>query len=154
SCASRTTTRKPCDGRAGGKRRARRPPPSQPLPRAESGRSSIRPLGLLRTRAAGRASRRVQWMEAISSRNPAHGGADHAALGEDNISRLFAMTSDLLATISLDGHFTLVNPAWERLLGWTPDELLARPMQEFMHPDDVRETLEAMLASSGDDAQL
>ncbi len=29
------------------------------------------------------------------------------------------MTSDLLATISLDGRFTLLNPAWEHLLGWT-----------------------------------
>ncbi len=77
----------------------------------------------------------------------------HAA-AEHNVARLFEMTSDLLATISLDGRFTLVNPAWERLLGWTPEELLARPMQEFMHPDDVRETLEAMLANTGGNAQL
>ena len=30
------------------------------------------------------------------------------------IERLFEMTSDLLATISLDGRFTLLNPAWEQ----------------------------------------
>ena len=40
--------------------------------------------------------------------------------GEARIARLFEMTSDLLATISLDGRFTLLNPAWEQLLGWTP----------------------------------
>ena len=44
------------------------------------------------------------------------------------------MTSDLLATISLDGHFTLLNPAWEQLLGWTREELEAQPMHEFIHP--------------------
>src|SRR5271154_2252987 len=64
---------------------------------------------------------------------------------EARIARLFEMTSDLLATISLDGHFTLLNPAWEQLLGWTREELRGRPMREFMHPDDVEQTLGQML---------
>ena len=42
------------------------------------------------------------------------------------IARLFEMTSDLLATISLDGRFTLLNPAWEQVLGWTREELQAQ----------------------------
>jgi hypothetical protein len=44
-----------------------------------------------------------------SSDPPLDGGA--------RIGRLFEMTSDLLATISLDGRFTLLNPAWEQVLG-------------------------------------
>ena len=44
------------------------------------------------------------------------------------------MTSDLLATISLDGRFTLLNPAWEQLLGWTREELQARPIQRVHAP--------------------
>ena len=43
------------------------------------------------------------------------------------------MTSDLLATISLDGRFTLLNPAWEQLLGWTREELQAKPDRR-LHP--------------------
>ena len=70
------------------------------------------------------------------------------------IARLFEMTSDLLATISLDGHFTLLNPAWEQVLGWTREELQAQPMQEFMHPDDVEQTLALMLAGSHRPAHL
>jgi diguanylate cyclase (GGDEF)-like protein/PAS domain S-box-containing protein len=70
------------------------------------------------------------------------------------IARLFEMTSDLLATISLDGRFTLLNPAWEQVLGWTREELLARPMQELMHPDDVEQTLTLMLAGSRHPAHL
>ncbi len=49
-------------------------------------------------------------------------GADAAATRHamaTRIARLFEMTSDLLATISLDGRFTLLNPAWEHVLGWT-----------------------------------
>jgi diguanylate cyclase (GGDEF)-like protein/PAS domain S-box-containing protein len=69
--------------------------------------------------------------------------------GEGRIARLFEMTSDLLATISVDGRFTLVNPAWEQLLGWSRDELLAQPIQELIHPDDVQQTAAAMLVRDG-----
>src|SRR5208283_3139981 len=71
-----------------------------------------------------------------------------------NIERLFEMTSDLLATISLDGRFTLLNPAWERLLGWTREELQAAPLEEFMHPDDVDTTLALMDTLVSETAQL
>src|ERR1700730_13627006 len=70
------------------------------------------------------------------------------------IARLFEMTSDLLATISLDGRFTLLNPAWEQVLGWTRKELEAPPIQEVMHPDDVEQTLALMLAGSNRPAHL
>jgi diguanylate cyclase (GGDEF)-like protein/PAS domain S-box-containing protein len=66
--------------------------------------------------------------------------------GEARIGRLFEMTSDLLATISLDGRFTLLNPAWEQVLGWTIEELMAQPVQELVHPDDVEQTLALTLA--------
>jgi diguanylate cyclase (GGDEF)-like protein/PAS domain S-box-containing protein len=66
--------------------------------------------------------------------------------GEAQIARLFEMTSDLLAAISLDGQFTLLNPAWEQVLGWSTAELKARPMQELVHPDDLEQTLALTLA--------
>ncbi len=65
---------------------------------------------------------------------------------QDQIARLFEMTNDLLATITLDGHFTLLNPAWEQALGWSLDELMARPMHEFVHPEDVEQTIALTLA--------
>jgi diguanylate cyclase (GGDEF)-like protein/PAS domain S-box-containing protein len=72
----------------------------------------------------------------------------------ERIARLFQMTSDLLATVSLDGRFTLLNPAWERVLGWTREELLARPIHELIHPDDVEQTIGLMLAGAKHPAQL
>jgi diguanylate cyclase (GGDEF)-like protein/PAS domain S-box-containing protein len=73
---------------------------------------------------------------------------------QPRIARLFELTSDLLAAISLDGHFTLLNPAWEHVLGWSREELMARPMQDLMHPDDVEQTMALMLASSQQPAHL
>jgi PAS domain S-box-containing protein len=39
-----------------------------------------------------------------------------------------------------DGYLKRVNPAWERALGYTKDELLARPYMDFIHPDDRTDT--------------
>jgi diguanylate cyclase (GGDEF)-like protein/PAS domain S-box-containing protein len=82
------------------------------------------------------------------------GAIDPAVENEGRIARLFEMTSDLLATISLDGRFTLLNPAWQQLLGWSLDELQAQPIQELMHPDDVEPTLALMLAGTHHPAQM
>jgi len=78
----------------------------------------------------------------------------YSAPDGEEISRLFEMTSDLLAAISLDGHFTLLNPAWEQLLGWSIDELKAHPMQELVHPDDLEQTLALTLAGHHRPAQF
>jgi diguanylate cyclase (GGDEF)-like protein/PAS domain S-box-containing protein len=80
--------------------------------------------------------------------------SDPTLHGEAQIARLFEMTSDLLATISLDGHFTLLNPAWEELLGWTIEEIQAQPMQELVHPDDLEQTLALTLAGNHRPAQF
>jgi diguanylate cyclase (GGDEF)-like protein/PAS domain S-box-containing protein len=88
--------------------------------------------------------------------DPLLGGAERVPVPDrdERIARLFEMTSDLLATISMDGRFTLLNPAWEQVLGWTRDELQVKPMQEFMHPDDVEQTLALVLAGSHHPAHL
>ena len=48
------------------------------------------------------------------------------ATGEES-ERWFSMATDLLATSSLEGCFTHLNPARERTLGWTSAELMSRP---------------------------
>jgi diguanylate cyclase (GGDEF)-like protein/PAS domain S-box-containing protein len=89
----------------------------------------------------------------ITTTGPEVGG-ELALPGEEQISRLFEMTSDLLAAISLDGRFTLLNPAWEQLLGWSIEELKAHPMQELVHPDDLEQTLALTLAGHHRPAQF
>ena len=89
-----------------------------------------------------------------ASQPDASAASQPASVGQGRVERLFEMTSDLLATISLEGRFTLLNPAWEALLGWTREELQAAPIEEFMHPDDVEQTLEQMRVSEDEREQL
>jgi diguanylate cyclase (GGDEF)-like protein/PAS domain S-box-containing protein len=99
-------------------------------------------------------------LERLASEQPSAAPApdeqarDLAVAGDQRIARLFEMTSDLLATISLDGRFTLLNPAWEQVLGWTREELQAKPIQEHLHPDDVDQTLALLLTGNHRPAHL
>lgn len=51
--------------------------------------------------------------------------------------RFFDLSRDVICIATFDGFFKTLNPAWERTLGFTPEELMAKPFIEFIHPDDV-----------------
>ena len=55
---------------------------------------------------------------------------------EEERHRFFSLSFDLQAVVSFDGHLRRVNPAFEATLGFTSEELLARPYLDFIHPDD------------------
>jgi PAS domain S-box-containing protein len=55
--------------------------------------------------------------------------------------RFFANSIDMLCFLDFNGHFKRLNPAWERTLGFTREELMSRPFIEFVHPDDRERTL-------------
>ncbi len=56
--------------------------------------------------------------------------------------RLFNTVVNLNAITGYDGYFKKLSPAWEQLLGWTDNELKAKPFVEFIHPDDKSSTIE------------
>jgi PAS domain S-box-containing protein len=63
----------------------------------------------------------------------------------DETARFFALSLDLLCIAGTDGYLRRVNAAFEQTLGWTSEELLARPFLELVHPED-REGTERSLA--------
>lgn len=58
--------------------------------------------------------------------------------------RLFCISNDLLCVASTMGYFLQVNPAFTRLLGYTEEELLQTSFLDFVHPDDVDNTLQEL----------
>jgi len=55
-------------------------------------------------------------------------------------NRIFNLSTDILCVAGFDGFMKDVNPACERILGWSQEEFMSKPYFEFVHPDDLDAT--------------
>lgn len=55
----------------------------------------------------------------------------------------FELSADLLCIAGFDGYFKRINPSVSKLLGYTDEELFSKPVNAFIHPDDVEMTTNA-----------
>lgn len=55
--------------------------------------------------------------------------------------RLFELSSEMLGVALFGGVFEKVNPACERILGYTAQELTGKSFEEFIHPNDLASVL-------------
>jgi diguanylate cyclase (GGDEF)-like protein/PAS domain S-box-containing protein len=68
---------------------------------------------------------------------------------ESEAARHFELSQDMACVAGFDGYFKRVNPAFERILGYSEEDLLGRPFLDFVHPDDRRSTEEEAAAIAG-----
>jgi PAS domain S-box-containing protein len=63
-------------------------------------------------------------------------------LTDDQFRALFDRSRFGMAITDENGHYLAVNEAFERLVGYTAEELLGRTWMELTHPDDISRNLE------------
>jgi PAS domain S-box-containing protein len=70
----------------------------------------------------------------------------------EELESFFTVNLDLLCIATLDGVFLKTNEAWSDILGYTREEIAGKKFLDFVHPDDLEKTLEAMAhLGSGED---
>jgi PAS domain S-box-containing protein len=63
--------------------------------------------------------------------------AEAAAWQEGSFGAVFEHAALGIAIVDMDGHPIQVNPALERILGYSAEELASMVFTDFTHPDDV-----------------
>ncbi|MFW6268510.1 MAG: PAS domain S-box protein [Bacillota bacterium] len=63
---------------------------------------------------------------------------------KEELETFFDLTPDLLCIADIEGNFIKVNKAWEKKLGYKAEKLENSKILDFVHPDDLDKTKEAM----------
>lgn len=61
---------------------------------------------------------------------------------EYHFDNFFNISADLICIAGFDGYFKRINSAVSKLLGYSEEELYARPIHTFVYPPDLKVTLE------------
>jgi PAS domain S-box-containing protein len=64
-----------------------------------------------------------------------------ATRAREELDRFFTQSIDMLCIAGFDGHFKRLNPAWEKTVGYSTQDLIASPYVDFIHPDDRERTI-------------
>ncbi|MDI1245100.1 MAG: MASE3 domain-containing protein, partial [Rhodoferax sp.] len=63
---------------------------------------------------------------------------------QEEIASFFSANLDLFCIGNVRGEFTRMNPGWEQVLGWPTPKLLGHRFMDYVHPDDLASTQQAM----------
>lgn len=58
--------------------------------------------------------------------------------------RVWQVSLDMLGVASSDGKWISINPAWAKVLGWLPEDILGKTSDWLEHPDDRRKMRSAV----------
>jgi PAS domain S-box-containing protein len=54
----------------------------------------------------------------------------------------YNISVDMIGIASIDGFFKNINPAFEKILGYTEEEFLSHSFMDYIHPDDIAKTVD------------
>ncbi|MFH1136750.1 MAG: PAS domain S-box protein [Pseudomonadota bacterium] len=66
----------------------------------------------------------------------------------DELDRYFTNSLDLLCIANTRGEFIRLNPEWEKILGYSIEDLEGRKFLDYVHPDDIEGTRAALVKLS------
>jgi len=95
----------------------------------------------------------VQNLELRRARGIANSERDARDRAELDLKQIFDLSVDLLCWVR-DGRWVRVNPAFERTLGWSAEELCGAPTFDFIHPDDLASSTAQRAALDGGDQAI
>jgi PAS domain S-box-containing protein len=64
----------------------------------------------------------------------------------EELDQFFTVSLDLLCIANTEGYFLRLNPSFERVLGYSREELTAKQFLDFVHPEDLARTQDALFA--------
>lgn len=59
----------------------------------------------------------------------------------EEYKHFFINSNDFACIANMDGYFVTINPQFEKILGYSKNELLENQFLKFIHPDDIEATL-------------
>jgi phosphoserine phosphatase RsbU/P len=62
---------------------------------------------------------------------------------DQQASRTWRVTPDMMCILDREGLFVAVNPAWTATMGWGRAEMVGKLYLEFLHPDDLARSISA-----------
>lgn len=68
----------------------------------------------------------------------------HVSERQRELDQYFETSLDLLCIANTKGEFIRLNPEWGRVLGYSTEALEGKPFLDFVHPEDIESTLEAV----------
>ena len=83
-----------------------------------------------------------------------HAARREAEAAREEMAMFFRASLDMLGVAGMDGYFKRINPAFSETLGYSDEEILSRPFLDFVHPDDVGKTVEAVEKLSGGESVI
>lgn len=60
------------------------------------------------------------------------------------VARILDLLLDAVCVVDDAGNYVYLNPAFERIFGYSPEEMIGRPMLDLVHPEDRARTLQTI----------